>query len=208
MIEMTKPLNPVIVDILKQFDLKPSECLWDCKGTWVMMHRYLEQVAARAGITFGTPDIIRGQDSITSDVVVLLGSAKLGDREEWTFGEAAPNNNKNPYPWAMAEKRLKDRLTLKLIGLHGHVYSEEEADEFKHTKKEVDLPPDTEIEYHHLLDTIRESIWDRKTLLSWWNSEGERARRKEKGLSKEQVDHLKSEINRLHPAEKSSEQAT
>jgi hypothetical protein len=31
----------------------------------------------------------------------------------------------------MAEKRAKDRVILKLIELHGYVYSEEEADEFK-----------------------------------------------------------------------------
>jgi hypothetical protein len=31
----------------------------------------------------------------------------------------------------MAEKRAKDRVILKLVELHGLVYSEEEADEFK-----------------------------------------------------------------------------
>jgi hypothetical protein len=35
------------------------------------------------------------------------------------------------YPFAMAEKRAKDRVILKLIALHGLVYSEEEADDFK-----------------------------------------------------------------------------
>lgn len=34
------------------------------------------------------------------------------------------------YPYAMAEKRAKDRVILKLAGLHG-LYSEDEADEFK-----------------------------------------------------------------------------
>ncbi len=31
----------------------------------------------------------------------------------------------------MAEKRAKDRVILKLAGIHGLVYSEEEADDFK-----------------------------------------------------------------------------
>ena len=31
----------------------------------------------------------------------------------------------------MAEKRAKDRVILKLVGLHGYAYSEEEADDFK-----------------------------------------------------------------------------
>jgi hypothetical protein len=34
----------------------------------------------------------------------------------------------------MAEKRAKDRVILKLIELHGLVYSEEEADEFKNSR--------------------------------------------------------------------------
>ena len=33
--------------------------------------------------------------------------------------------------YAMAEKRAKDRVILKLLELHGLVYSEEEADEFR-----------------------------------------------------------------------------
>jgi hypothetical protein len=35
------------------------------------------------------------------------------------------------YPFAMAEKRAKDRVILKLIALHGLVYSEDDSDEFK-----------------------------------------------------------------------------
>ena len=34
----------------------------------------------------------------------------------------------------MAEKRAKDRVILKLIGLSGDVYSEEEADDFKQSR--------------------------------------------------------------------------
>ena len=55
----------------------------------------------------------------------------MGDVSEWSFGEAAPYNNKNNYPFAMAEKRAKDRVILKLVGLHGDTYSQAEADEFE-----------------------------------------------------------------------------
>lgn len=82
-----------------------------------------------------------------------------GTRHEWSIGEARivrmvdsgkTNNWGKPiyepgpdemgnyqitpkqaaYPFAMAEKRAKDRVILKLAGLHG-LYSEDEADEFK-----------------------------------------------------------------------------
>jgi hypothetical protein len=48
----------------------------------------------------------------------------------WTTGEATKANCRNPYYAAMCEKRLKDRLTLKLLGVHGigGIYSEDEAD--------------------------------------------------------------------------------
>jgi hypothetical protein len=64
-------------------------------------------------------------------VVAICVAGHMDKRTEWSFGEAAPKNNKNAYPYAMAEKRAKDRVILKLVGLHGLVYSEEESDDFK-----------------------------------------------------------------------------
>lgn len=47
-------------------------------------------------------------------------------------GEASAANCKNPYPYAMAFKRLYDRVVLKLCGLaFDGIYSDSEADEFK-----------------------------------------------------------------------------
>ncbi len=67
-------------------------------------------------------------------MVVILVTGRFNDKVEWSFGEAAPYNLKNNYPFAMAEKRAKDRVILKLVGLHGDAYSEIEADEFNETK--------------------------------------------------------------------------
>jgi hypothetical protein len=64
----------------------------------------------------------------------------MGERMEWSIGEALIGTNyrvsgkQAAYVYAMAEKRAKDRVILKLIELHGLVYSEEEADEFKHSR--------------------------------------------------------------------------
>ena len=59
---------------------------------------------------------------------------------EWSFGEAMGYNLKNNYPFAMAEKRAKDRVILKLAGLHG-VYSEEEAEDFKESLRDGTAKP-------------------------------------------------------------------
>ena len=73
----------------------------------------------------------------------MFGYAKISDeegneKEVWSHGEANHKNCFVPYPFAMAEKRLKDRLTLMVISAYGEVYSEIEADEFaaqdKHMK--------------------------------------------------------------------------
>lgn len=48
-----------------------------------------------------------------------------------TFGEVNPKNNRNSYPWAMAEKRVLSRLVLKAAGLYAEgMFGEDEAEDF------------------------------------------------------------------------------
>ena len=73
--------------------------------------------------------------------VIIKATAHLGDKMiqiftniflKVPFGEAAPMNNQNAYPLAMAEKRAMSRAVLKLAGFYEHgVFSEDEADDFK-----------------------------------------------------------------------------
>jgi hypothetical protein len=126
---MAKKLDPLLIEVMKKYDIDLREALWDCHGTWVMYHKYVEQIAARAGIEFESPKIVEANSKERTAVIFVRGM--MGDKDEWSFGEATPANNKNSYPFAMAEKRAKDRVALKLVGLHGLVYSEEEADDFK-----------------------------------------------------------------------------
>jgi hypothetical protein len=109
------------------------ETVWKVQGTPVISHKALERVAAKAGVVYATPTIIRAE----RDEAVIMVTGSLGDRTEWSIGEALVNVNyrvsgkQAGYVWAMAEKRAKDRVILKLVSLHGLAYSEEEADEFK-----------------------------------------------------------------------------
>ena len=104
-------------------------------GKWIIGHKAVMKIAEMEGITFSKPEIIR--EGMTS--VVLYGEATLKDRTIWSFGEAMPENCRMPYFWAMAEKRLKDRLTLTLIAVYGDIYSEIEADEFAAAHPEAGL---------------------------------------------------------------------
>jgi hypothetical protein len=135
---VAKKLDPRLLEILTTYGERPEDALWDCHGTWVAYHAAVERIAARAGIEYDAPQVLVAD----RDAAAILVSGKLKGRAEWTVGEAVINVNyrvsgkQAAYPFAMAEKRAKDRLTLKLIGLHGLVYSEEEADDFKPAKQQ------------------------------------------------------------------------
>src|SRR5687768_7870314 len=68
--------------------------------TWVVKHKALERVAAEKGIVWGVPTMI--ETKMSEGIVALCVFGKLGERSEWSIGEASPKNNKNSYPYAMA----------------------------------------------------------------------------------------------------------
>ena len=112
-----------------------SDAVWAHKqsGKHIMYHWACEVAAAKKGIRFDQPTVICADAANKLAVIVVTGH--MGDKSEWAFGEAAPYNTTQTYPFSMCEKRGKDRVVLKLIGLHGLVYSEEEADSFKEEPK-------------------------------------------------------------------------
>ncbi len=132
---MPKQLPARLKEILAEINLTERQAVWDCHGTPVVLHKALEKVAAHYKVKFDTPQIIACDVAAKEAVICVTGH--MGEATEWSIGEAAPYNNKNSYPFAMAEKRAKDRVILKLVGLHGEVYSEEEADDFKAAKPAV-----------------------------------------------------------------------
>ena len=126
-----KDKKSAVMVVLKEFGLD-SSAVWNCHGTPVILHKALERVADKAGIRFDPPVIV--ETNAEKKIAVISVTGTRGDNTAWSFGEAMPSNNKNAYPFAMAEKRAKDRVILKLIGLSGDAYSEEEADDFKSSK--------------------------------------------------------------------------
>ena len=109
------------LDLLNKFGLDPKkqDILWDCHGTWIIYSRWVEEIGHVAGVTLEMPEVIHCDVPKKEAVILVRGT--MGDRSAWSFGEATPANNKNAYFFAMAEKRAKDRVILKLVGLAGHV---------------------------------------------------------------------------------------
>ena len=132
-----------IAEILEKYGEDFATSVWRVQGQAVIYHKALERIAAQAQIQFEPPSIVRAERD--EAVILVTGHMRItppggGDpveRTEWSIGEALINVNyrvsgkQAAYVYAMAEKRAKDRVILKLIELHGLVYSEEEADEFK-----------------------------------------------------------------------------
>ena len=124
---MAKPLDKRVTDILKTLGFNSKECLWDCHGAWVMYHRYIEIAGVKKKISID--DLSEIETNSEKGIVVIKCKASLDKMKVITYGEASPKNTRNAYPYAMAEKRAIDRAILKLIGLHGFIYSEDEMTE-------------------------------------------------------------------------------
>lgn len=73
----------------------------------------------------------------------------------YEVGEVSADNCKNSYPYAMAYKRLFDRVVLKLCRLaYSGVYSDSEADEFKQ-RFEAEPPADTPITEEQIKEILK-----------------------------------------------------
>ncbi len=118
-----------VTNALKEIGLKSEDCLWDCHGTWVLKHYACEALAVHNKITFDDPVYIESDAS--AGIVTMRVKGYMGDDAHWSHGEVSPKNSKNAYPYAICEKRAKDRIILKLIGFHGEIYSEDEAEDFE-----------------------------------------------------------------------------
>lgn len=149
---MGKP-SKAILDFMEHYKVDSDE-IWEVRsgGAWAIKHSALERVSAEQGITFLPPTMIEA-NGLEKNVAILVTALK-GDRKEWSIGEASPLNYKTTekmaaYPYAIAEKRAKDRAALKLLSIHGGLYSEAEADEFErrpnpHVTRPADIMPSVE----------------------------------------------------------------
>lgn len=144
-------LDERIETIRVAYGLEKSD-FWELpqkKGTWLVKHAALEVVAAKAGIEFLMPQVLEAHSA--DGLAAICVEGRLKDRSEWSIGEASPKNSKNAYPWAMAEKRAKDRVILKLVGIHGLVYSEDEMSDAPARPDPTDDPdpmPNTSARQH------------------------------------------------------------
>jgi hypothetical protein len=118
-----------IADFMQKYGVLSDE-VWLLPGgkSYAVKHKALERIAGAKEMVVESLKVLALNQ--TDKTAAMEAIVKMGDRRVITTGEAAPSNNKNAYPLAMAEKRALDRAYLKLLAVHGDIYSESEADEF------------------------------------------------------------------------------
>src|SRR5215204_6549935 len=105
--------------ILARYGEPTAGNVWQAEAETFVHHRTLERIAGKANIIFDPPAVLRAE----RDEAVLLVIGRLGERVEWSIGEALAGVNYHvprseaAYVYAIAEKRGKDRVILKLIEL-------------------------------------------------------------------------------------------
>src|SRR5215210_8426135 len=123
---MTNP-SEQIATTLALYGEPAAGNVWQAEGETFIHHRTLERIAGKAKITFDPPAVLRAG----RDEAVLLVVGRMGERVEWSIGEALVDVNYHvpgsepAFVYAMAEKRGKDRVILKLIDLPDVDSSEE-----------------------------------------------------------------------------------
>lgn len=86
--------------------------------------------------------VMENQDGWKGSLVMTYCCPEQGLYE---VGEVSDRNCKNDYPYAMAFKRLFDRVVLKASKIaYAGIYSETEADEFRNPQNEVKEEPKAE----------------------------------------------------------------
>tara|TARA_B100000424_G_scaffold268182_1_gene262480 strand:- start:1423 stop:2205 length:783 start_codon:yes stop_codon:yes gene_type:complete len=162
MAEINDKLKKLLQEVGEIVDVKDrNSAVWSLpqnKNALIVKHKALEKVSAHLGMWFDPPTMI--ENNTEKGVVALSVQGYIDDGKgkntAWSIGEVSPKNTSNKYIYAMAEKRAIDRVILKLLGVHGDFYSEEEADEFKKSDPPKEPPKKESFDGKKELDKLAE----------------------------------------------------
>ena len=117
--------------------------IWCVGMNFILKHDAVSRIANHEGVEFFEPRVEILYNNTDFYGVAIIGKGRLvriadgGEdytKEVWTTSDATRDNvkGKGGYFFNMAEKRWKDRLTLKLLDLYEYgLYSDVEAEDFK-----------------------------------------------------------------------------
>lgn len=138
--------------IIEKYGLDEQIHFWPHKQTGknIISFEAIEIMIDYHGIRFDVPE--KNYSKVDGEVALLIKGYMLRDdamTDEdfnqvscWSFGEANPKNCYMDYKWAMAEKRGKGRVVMKLLGFYGGnngFYSDVEMEIAGEVSKNVDF---------------------------------------------------------------------
>ena len=107
------------------------------QGYVIITRQGIERIQQHRGIRVKY-EMVHMTDDCKHVVIKAIGEMTSADGEiitVETYGESAPDNTRQKYPVAMAEKRSLSRICLKLSGFYQHsVYGQDESDDFTANK--------------------------------------------------------------------------
>ena len=131
----------MLVKLYKKYNLTPEDIFKSPVGFTIITRSGIDKIQAVAKI-----DIAYSLEKVSDDnkyVVIKAigiinskidsdGDISKGSKRIETYGESSPQNTRNQYPIAMAEKRAMSRCVLKLTGFYElGVYGEDEVNEIE-----------------------------------------------------------------------------
>jgi hypothetical protein len=169
------------LEFMQKYKIDSDEVWQVHAGSYAVKHAALERVAAEQKIAFAPPTMVETNGMERNVAILVVG--RMGERTEWSIGEASPHNyrisgKQAAYPYAMAEKRAKDRVILKLLNSHGALYSDAEADEFTNGNggevKHVTLPKKDAKEIYTKMQAEVRECQSRDQLKAWMDANKDR----------------------------------
>ncbi len=136
--------------IIEKYGLDEQIHFWPHKQTGknIISFEAIEIMIDYHDIKFDVPE--KNYSKVDGEVALLIQGHMLKPNEDgdfdskvcWSFGEANPKNCYMDYKWAMAEKRGKGRVVMKLLGFYGGnngFYSDVEMEIAGEVSKNVDF---------------------------------------------------------------------
>ena len=114
--------------LFKKYELD-KEDTFKHKHYHIITRSGIDKIQARAGININY-ELKHYNPDLKTCIIKATGISNAVEIQ--TYGECSPENNRNAYPVAIAEKRAMSRIVLKLCGFYElGVFGEDESESFK-----------------------------------------------------------------------------
>ena len=126
---MNKQRKEILGKLYREYDLIPDDIFKSPIGFTIITRSGIDKIQSSANIK-----ISYSLEKVSDDnkFVVIKATGIMGEKIIETYGESSPQNTRNQYPIAMAEKRAMSRVCLKLSGFYGlGIYGEDEVNEIE-----------------------------------------------------------------------------